>query len=349
MAGMIRRALAGAGGAIETAGLDILRSDLAEQRATRLAELQNQYQSARDERRMGHETGMLNTRLAHDAAEGAANRGNSRDIAELSRTTQTNIAKMQDSTQRFIAEMRNTQDERQHGERMAALNRQLSLAQQQLAMSGIKIVNDRDGMAMSYTSFKDGKPTVEYVPIMHEGKRVKAGQAENIPAIASALASVANANAKFLESPTALGNPETARAFTQQMQALNQAATTLMAGITGASGTGGAGNGSGVDWGQIIGGQGGAGAPPPGRSRGMIDSTAADAGSSDQFTPQEQARIDAAKSPAERVQVRNAILRERLKRGRSSRATSQQETDDEAAGMYYNNRGIDPNRAYFGQ
>lgn len=56
MSGMIGRALAGGGGALETAGLSILRSELDEKRQVRLQELAHAQQTGRDATRMAHET-----------------------------------------------------------------------------------------------------------------------------------------------------------------------------------------------------------------------------------------------------------------------------------------------------
>jgi hypothetical protein len=114
--GNIRRGIAGGGAALEETGSAMVKSTLDEQRQTRLAELQNEFQTARDTRTMAHQTserqgaetftaGQNDATRAHQTAEKGLDRTLTRDEGSANRLSQENMNVDRISAQLYLGEL----------------------------------------------------------------------------------------------------------------------------------------------------------------------------------------------------------------------------------------------------
>lgn len=244
MAFSLSRAMSGAGGALKDTGLIGFRQTMLEDRAAR----QREWQSGENEKTRQAAATEAEKGREFTKGENTAARTSNETIAKLGRDTQTTLAKASRDLQIELAKIRESADTRRHGEVMARMEKQYDLAQKQLAQGGVKIVNTKDGMAVTYSGVDDaGNPVSKVVPLENkDGSQVQPGTVDSLPAIANALSSASLAMAKFMDSPAALSNPKVADMMTKQMQSLSQAANSLLSALPGAKATGEPSTGGGL-------------------------------------------------------------------------------------------------------
>lgn len=225
MTGIVGRALAGGGGALEVAGLSILRSELDEKRQTRLQELAHAQQSALQERGQTFTAGENQKGREHQTALQGAGFLHTENMAAARRA----FDEEQNKLNRNLTREQITSNERQQN-----ANRANAL---EIAKIGGTVQQDKDGRLLFFT--KDGKAQ----PIMDPATNQPLMGNKDLTPAAKAYADVIGQQLKQLDTLEAspMTDDNTRTQINQRRTQLNTDLLNVLTGGISAAGKGGGG------------------------------------------------------------------------------------------------------------